>query len=131
MPSPAFPVLWHPAVCQVGRRPAVCCSGTCPCRPTLIDAGGRLLWSGSCGNFSIVRRDLTTVAVIGALLWAVSGVSVLALILHQHGHHSDAHGDHDVLQTAVHAHAHEGSPDHYHGLIGATLSIQGIVAFRV
>ncbi|MEN8164792.1 MAG: hypothetical protein ABFS37_11740 [Acidobacteriota bacterium] len=62
----------------------------------------------------IVRRDLTILAVIGALLWAVSGVSVLAVVLHQHSHHSGAHGHHDALEAAVHGHAHEGRPDHDH-----------------
>jgi len=62
----------------------------------------------------VVRRDLTTIAVIGALLWAVSGVSVLALVLHQHSHHFEVHDHHDALQAAVHGHSHEGSPDHDH-----------------
>ncbi len=84
--------------------------------------GARQGWCGlgsCCGpeavvTSPVVRRDLTTVAVIGALLWVVSGVSVLALVLHQHSHHSAFHGHHDALQAAVHGHSHEGSPDHDH-----------------
>ena len=68
-----------------------------------------------------MRRCLFSVAVIGSLLWAVGGVSVLAVVLHQHSHHSEAHGHHDALQALVHGHSHENSPDHNHELT-ATLS---------
>ncbi len=85
-------------------------------------------WFGSVGSCCgpeavvispVVRRDLTTVAVIGALLWVVSGVSVLALVLHQHSHHSDVQGHHDALQALVHGHTHESSPDHDHEFTAA------------
>ena len=65
---------------------------------------------------SIVRRDLAAVAVVCSLLWAVSGVSVLGIALHEHIHHAEPHDHHDALQAALHGHAHEGSPDHDHEL---------------
>lgn len=63
-----------------------------------------------------MRRNLAAVAVVCSLLWVVSGVSVLALTLHEHGHHVEAHDHHDAIQTVLHGHAHEGSPDHDHVL---------------
>ena len=65
---------------------------------------------------AIMRRDIVAVAVICSLLWAVSGVSVLAIALHEHVHHAEPHDHHGTLQAALHGHAHEGSPDHDHEL---------------
>jgi len=61
-----------------------------------------------------VRRNLAAVAVVCSLLWVVSGVSVLALTLHEHGHHVEAHDHHDAIQTVLHGHAHESLPNHDH-----------------
>ncbi len=63
---------------------------------------------------SIVRISIVAVVVVCSLLWAVTGVSVLALALHEHGHHVEDHGHYDALQIALHGHAHESSPDHDH-----------------
>jgi len=63
-----------------------------------------------------VRRNLAAVAVVCLLLWVVSGVSVLALTLHEHSHHVEAHDHHDAIQTVLHGHSHEGTPDHDHEL---------------
>ncbi len=61
-----------------------------------------------------MRRNLAAVAVVCSLLWVVSGVSVLALALHEHGHHGEAHDHHDAIQAVLHGHAHESLPDHDH-----------------
>jgi len=50
------------------------------------------------------------------MLWAVSGVSVLAVALDEHCHHSEDHDHHEALQAALHGHSHEGLPDHDHEL---------------
>jgi len=65
---------------------------------------------------SIVRRSFAAVAVVCSLLWAVSGVSVLGIALHEHFHHAELHDHHGALQAALHGHAHEGSPVHDHEL---------------
>ncbi len=72
-----------------------------------------------------MRRNLAAVAVVCLLLWVVSGVSVLALTLHEHSHHVEAHDHHDAIQTVLHGHSHEGTPDHDHDhelstLVGAS-----------
>jgi len=71
---------------------------------------------------SIVRRNLVVVAVVCSLLWAVTGVSVLAVALHEHHHHGETHDHHDAIEAALHGHAHDGSPDHDHELT-APLSV--------
>ena len=63
-----------------------------------------------------MRRNLAAVAVVCSLLWVVSGVSALALTLHEHGHHVEDHDHHDAIQTVLHGHAHESLPDHDHEL---------------
>ena len=65
---------------------------------------------------AIMRRDIVAVAVVCSVLWAVSGVSVLGIALHEHFHHAEPHDHHDALETALHGHAHEGSPVHDHEL---------------
>jgi len=72
--------------------------------------------------FEIVRRNLVTAAIICSLLWAVTGVSVLAVALHEHHHHAEMHDHHDAIEVVLHGHAHEGSPDHDHQLT-APLSV--------
>ena len=64
----------------------------------------------------LMKRDLAAVAIVCSLLWAVCGVSVLAVTLHEHAHHAEPHDHHDVIRTALHGHAHENSPDHDHEL---------------
>jgi len=66
--------------------------------------------------FAIVRRNLVTAAIVCSLLWAVTGVSVLAVALHEHHHHAEMHDHHDAIEVALHGHAHRGSPDHHHQL---------------
>ena len=63
-----------------------------------------------------MRRDIVPVAVVCLLLWAVSGVSVLGIALHEHVHHAEPHDHHDALEAALHGHAHESLPDHDHEL---------------
>jgi len=66
--------------------------------------------------YLVVRRNLAAVAVVCSMLWVVSGVSVIALTLHEHGHHVEAHHHRDAMQTVLHGHAHHGPPDHDHKL---------------
>jgi len=68
------------------------------------------------GYFGIVRRNLVVVVAVCSLLWAVTGVSVLAVALHEHFHHAHYHDHHGILQAAIHGHTHEGTPDHGHEL---------------
>lgn len=63
-----------------------------------------------------MRRRLFVVAAILALLWAGTGVSVLAVALHEILHHADPHDYHDAVRVALHGHAHDGTPDHDHNL---------------
>ena len=65
---------------------------------------------------SIVRRFLVAAAMICSLLWAVTGVSVLAIALHEHHHHGEAHDHHEAMEVVFHGHAHEGAPHHDHEL---------------
>lgn len=53
-------------------------------------------------------------AVIGAVVWAASGVPVLAVTLHEQLHHAELHHHRADLHTALHGHAHDGMPDHDH-----------------
>lgn len=72
--------------------------------------------------FEIVRRNLVIASTICSLLWAVTGVSVLAVALHEHHHHAEMHDHHEAIEVVLHGHAHEGSPDHDHQLT-APLSV--------
>ena len=56
-----------------------------------------------------------TAAIICSLLWAVTGVSILAVALHEH-HHHETHDHHDAIEVVLHGHSHEVSPDHDHEL---------------
>ena len=61
---------------------------------------------------------MTTVTVC-SLLWAVTGVSVLAIAYHEHHHHHDEAEDHDhddVFELVLHCHDNAASPHHYHEL---------------
>jgi len=51
-----------------------------------------------------------------SLLWAVAGVSVLAIALHEHHHHTENHDHLDAIEVVLHGHDHGGSPDHDHQL---------------
>ena len=75
-----------------------------------------------------MSRDLTAVAVVCSLLWAVSGVVVLAVALHEHVHHAEPHDHYDVIRTALHGHAHESSPDHDHELSTLVCTSRGSAA---
>ncbi len=51
-----------------------------------------------------MRRDLDTVAavaVICSLLWAVCGMSVLAMSLHEHSHHAISHDHQAAIRTVL------------------------------
>lgn len=65
---------------------------------------------------SPMRRSLTASVAVCSLLWAVSGVSVLAVALHEHAHHAEDHHHDAAIRTALHGHTHESSPDHDHEL---------------
>jgi hypothetical protein len=67
-----------------------------------------------CGTFPMVRRVFVVVTVGGSLLWAVTGGSVIASSLHDHCHHPEGHDHQELVQTALHGHSHEGSPEHTH-----------------
>ena len=68
---------------------------------------------------AVVRRNLVVIVAVCSLLWAVTGVSVLALTVHQHSNHSEAHDHLEDLQAAFHGHAHESTPDHDHEFTAA------------
>lgn len=61
-----------------------------------------------------VRRNLVVCLIVGSLLWAVTGVSVLAVVVHENMHHTDVHDHPYELQMVIHGHSHEGSHDHDH-----------------
>jgi len=47
----------------------------------------------------------------------VTGVSVLAVVLHENTHHTDPHDHHIALRTVIHGHSHEGNHHHDHELV--------------
>ena len=51
-----------------------------------------------------------------SLLWAVTGVSVLAVAYHEHHHHGETPIHQDAIEVVLHGHDHEGSPNHDHEL---------------
>jgi hypothetical protein len=52
-----------------------------------------------------------------SLLWAVTGVSVLAIAVHEyHHHHAETHNHQDAFELVLHCHDNEGSPHHDHEL---------------
>ena len=56
-------------------------------------------------------------AVVCSLLWAVTGVAVLAIALHEHHHHHTATHDHqDAFELVLHCHDNGGSHHHDHEL---------------
>jgi hypothetical protein len=63
-----------------------------------------------------MRRYLIATSVVCSLLWAVCGMSALAVALHEHVDHAEPHDHHDVIRTVLHGHSHEGTPDHDHEL---------------
>jgi len=52
--------------------------------------------------------------VIGSLLWAVTGVAVLAVAMHESTDHSDLHDHLQAFKTALHGHDHGGEAEHDH-----------------
>ena len=68
----------------------------------------------------IVRRFLVATATVCSLLWAVTGVSVLAIALHEHYHHPEATHNHDEsFEVVLHCHDNESAPHHDHELSAA------------
>ena len=63
-----------------------------------------------------MRRDLVAASVVCSLLWAVCGISVLAMSLHEHSHHATHHDHQHAIRVVLHGHAHENPPDHDHEL---------------
>ena len=52
-----------------------------------------------------------------SLLWAVTGVSVLAIALHEHHHHpAEIHDHDDAFEMVLHCHDNGGTPHHDHEL---------------
>ncbi len=65
----------------------------------------------------IVRRILVIAVTVGSLLWAVNGVSVLAIAYHEHHHHRVVSHDHDdAFEFLLHCHDDGGTPHHDHEL---------------
>ena len=64
----------------------------------------------------IMRRILLTASVVCSLLWAVCGMSVLAMSLHEHSHHATHHDHQHAIRVVLHGHTHESPPDHDHEL---------------
>jgi hypothetical protein len=55
--------------------------------------------------------------IICSLLWAVTGVSVLAIALHEHHHHpAETHDHDDAFELVLHCHDGAASPHHDHEL---------------
>ena len=66
---------------------------------------------------SIVRRNLVAAVTVCSLLWAVTGVSVLAIAYHDFFHHPSETHDHDgTFELVLHCHDNEGTPHHDHEL---------------
>ncbi len=64
-----------------------------------------------------MRISIVAVVVVCSLLWAVTGVAVLAIALHEHHHHHTATHDHqDAFELVLHCHDNGGSPHHDHEL---------------
>lgn len=63
-----------------------------------------------------MRRSLVALAVAGSILWAMSGVSVIAVAVHERAHHVHQHDHADAIEVALHGHFHEHSGDHDHDL---------------
>ena len=61
-----------------------------------------------------MKRELLVFVLIGALFWALTGVSVLAVALHEHTEHSDFHDHLQAFRTALHGHSHDGAAEHDH-----------------
>jgi len=63
-----------------------------------------------------MRRDLVAASIVCSHLWAVCGMSVLAMSLHEHSHHATQHDHEHAIRMALHGHTHENPPDHDHEL---------------
>lgn len=61
-----------------------------------------------------MKRELVVFTVIGSLLWAVTGVAVLAVAVHEHTQHSEFHDHLQAFKTALHGHGHDhdGEAEH-------------------
>ena len=58
-----------------------------------------------------------TALTVCSLLWAVTGVSVLAIAFHEHHHHhAETHDHQDAFELVLHCHDNGGSPHHDHEL---------------
>lgn len=59
-----------------------------------------------------------TAVTVCSLLWAVTGVSVLAIAYHEHHHHHEAevHDHDDAFELVLHCHDNDGTPHHDHEL---------------
>ena len=80
-----------------------------------------------------MRRDLDTVAavaVICSLLWAVCGMSVLAMSLHEHSHHAISHDHQAAIRTALHGHSHDSPPYHDHELTSPVGTSRSLAAHQ-
>jgi hypothetical protein len=56
-------------------------------------------------------------ATVCSLLWAVTGVSVLAIAYHEyHHHHAETHNHDDAFEMVFNCHDREGTPHHDHEL---------------
>ncbi len=64
-----------------------------------------------------MRRFLVSAVTVCSLLWAVTGVSVLAIALHEHHHHpAEVHDHDDTFELVLHCHDNDGTPHHDHEL---------------
>ena len=79
--------------------------------------------------FASVRRDLVVFAVVGSLLWAGAGLSVLAVALHEHSHHPHEHDHSMAVAAALHGHAHKSAPDHDHEFAAPLTASRISIAF--
>lgn len=58
-----------------------------------------------------------TAVTVGSLLWAVCGVSVLAIAYHDYHHHSaETHNHEDTFELVLHCHDEGTAPHHDHEL---------------
>jgi hypothetical protein len=63
---------------------------------------------------AIVRRNSAAVLALTSLLWCASGAGVLMVAAHEHLHHAETHDHGRAIETAIHGHAHDSTPDHEH-----------------
>lgn len=95
---------WLPCLCRLRQRR----------NETVRTSRGPLPPASSSAKLILVNRELVVLIVIGSILWAVTGVSVLAVAVHEHSQHSEFHDHLQAFKTALHGHDHDGEAERDH-----------------